>query len=206
MELMRVSGVKGVTLAPEAGDQDLRYLAGKRISNDTILNNVQLLVASGIMDIKLYFLIGLPNEELKHIDAIIDLVKRIRQIFIKVSKGNKRLGQISLNINTMVPKPHTAFERLSMIDPSDAKARIKRIVGGLKGVSNIHINFEGPKWAYLQGLIARGDRSVFDLIVELSRWEESKWQDVLRGWSINPDWYVLRERPKDEVLPWSFYK
>lgn len=205
LELLRLFGVKGITLAPETGSQELRYSIGKIIENDTILNDIYALVSYGIRDIKLYFIIGLPNEDLGHIDATVDLIKRIRQTFIKVSMGNRRLGHISVNINTMIAKPHTHFERLPMLETRQAKARIRRIVKSLKGMSNISIGFEGPKWAYLQGILARGDRDVLDLIIELAKRETNKWQYILKVWPKNPDCYVLRDRPKDEILPWSFY-
>lgn len=204
--LLKLSQVKGVTLAPEAGSQELRYSIGKRIGNDTILSDIHTLVSSGIRDIKLYFIIGLPNEDLSHIDDTIDLIRRIRQTFIKVSRGNKKLGHVSVNINTMVAKPHTPYERLPMLDLSQAKDRIRRIVKGLKGMTNISISFEGPKWAHLQAILARGDRMVLNLIIELAKHETNEWKGILIAWPKNPDYYVLRRRPKDEVLPWSFYR
>jgi radical SAM superfamily enzyme YgiQ (UPF0313 family) len=110
-----------------------------------------------------------------------------------------------VSINTMVPKPHTAYERSEMVNSVDAKARIKKIVKALKKESNIAVSFEGPKWAYLQGLLARGDRSVLDVIIEMAKKEANEWQDVLRQWPRNPDYYALRQRSREETLPWSFY-
>ncbi len=204
-EILRESKVTGVTLAPETGSDELRYAAGKDISNETILADVRSLVSSGIRDIKLYFMVGIPQETESDIDAVIDLVKRIRQSFIQVSRGNKRLGRLSVSINTMVPKPHTPYERSGMIGAADARARIRKIVRALKRESNVEVSFEGPKWAYLQALLARGDRRVLDVIVEMARREPDSWQEVLRQWPRNPDYYALRQRSESEILPWSFY-
>jgi len=205
LELIRTSQIKGITVAPETGSETLRYAAGKNIDNQTILSDIHALVSSGILNVKLYFLIGLPGENLGHIDEMIDLIKRIRQTFIKVSKGNKRLGKLSVSINTMIPKPHTQYERQPMLNPAEAKQRIRRIMKGLQGTSNVTITHEGPKWAYLQTLFARGDRKVLDLIVELAKNEKSDYQEILRKWPHNPDFYTLRPIPDDEILPWSFY-
>jgi radical SAM superfamily enzyme YgiQ (UPF0313 family) len=205
LDALKESKVVGVTLAPETGSETLRTLIGKDIGNETILNDVHALIASGIRDLKLYFMVGLPGEKSSDIDAIIDLVKRIRQSFIHVSKGNRRLGKLSVSINTMVPKPHTVYERSEMLNVSQARSRIKKIVKALKRESNVSVSFEGPKWAYLQALLSRGDRRVLEVIIEMAGRDTSQWQEVLKQWPRNPDYYALRKRSDEEILPWSFY-
>ncbi len=206
IRLIERSGSKGITLAPETGSESLRKDVSKDISNATILNDIEALVSAGIMDIKLYFMIGLPGETLEDVDSIIDLVKRCRQSFIRISRGNKRIGNIQVSVNTFVPKPRTDFERMEMVDIKDAKRRLKRIEDGLRHQSNIRLSYEGPKWAYLQAVIARGDRHLLELIVRLADIQESHWQDALRSWERNPDYYALRKRGEDEILPWEFFK
>lgn len=205
LEYMKGSGVNEVTLAPEVGSDELRFELGKRVSREAILGDVTSLVESGILNIKLYFMVGLPGEDQEDLDAAVDLVKRIRQTFIQVSRGNRRIGRVSVSINTMVPKPHSRYERAAMPPPAEARKRIRRIAKGLSSQSNVAVSFEGPKWAYLQALISRGDRRVLELITGMAAVEASRWQEVLRGWPRNPDYYALRERGPDEVLPWSFY-
>jgi radical SAM superfamily enzyme YgiQ (UPF0313 family) len=204
LQALAESQVKGVTLAPETGSEELRFALGKRISNATILEDVRALVASGIRDIKLYFMVGLPGETLAHLEETVDLIKRIRQIFIHVSKGNRKLGKVSVSINVFVPKPHTPYERQAMVGIDEAKDRIKRIRKGLKGESNIQVSAEGPKWAYLQALISRGDRRLLELIMELAEHDAASWQQLLKQWPRNPDYYALRQRGEEEILPWSF--
>jgi radical SAM superfamily enzyme YgiQ (UPF0313 family) len=205
LEYLKASRVNSVTLAPEVGSDAIRSSLGKTVGNEDILHDVTSLVQSGVRDIKLYFLVGVPSETLEDIDGIIDLTKRIRQVFIQVSRGNRRLGKLSLSVNTMVPKPHSRYQRSAMIEPGEAKARIRRIVKGLGSQSNVTVSFEGPKWAYLQALIARGDRRVLEVLTEMATREQGKWQQVLKNWHLNPDYYALRARDEDEVLPWSFF-
>jgi radical SAM superfamily enzyme YgiQ (UPF0313 family) len=205
LQYLEESRVNSVTLAPEVGSDSLRSALGKGVKNEDILRDVTSLVSRGVRDIKLYFLVGVPGETLGDIDAVIDLTKRIRQVFIQVSKGNRRLGKISLSVNTMVPKPHSRYQRSAMLEAGEAKARIRRIVKGLSSQSNVTVSFEGPKWAYLQSLIARGDRRVLEVLTEMAGREPGQWQGVLKAWPRNPDYYAVREIGEDEVLPWSFY-
>ncbi len=200
------SGVKGVSLAPETGSEHLRFSAGKNIRNETILDDVRSLVEAGIRDLKLYFMVGLPGEELADLDETIDLIKRIRQTFLKTSRGNRKIGTVAVSVNTFVPKPHTPFERQPMVEPGQARSRIKRIETGLKKESNVQVSFEGPKWAYLQALLARGDRRLLGLITELAGHDASSWHRLLKRWPLNPDYYALRERGETELLPWSFLR
>jgi len=205
LEALATSGVKGITLAPETGSDDLRFSIGKRIRNETILEDVRALVDGGIRDIKLYFMVGLPGETSGHIDEMIDLIKRVRQTFILVSRGNRKIGTVGVSINTFVPKPHTPFERQAMVNIGDARARLTRIGKAIKKESNVSVSYEGPKWAYIQSLFARGDRRVLDLILAMAKTDSASWQRLLRDWPRNPDYYALRERPADEILPWTFY-
>lgn len=198
------SGVKGVTLAPETGSETLREALGKRIPDATILEDIRALVASGVRDIKLYFMVGLPGEGPRELDATVDFVKRVRQVFIQVSRGNRRIGTVSVSIGTFVPKPGTPLERSPMITVDDARARIRRIEQGLKRESNVRVTHEGPKWSYLQAVVARGDRRVHDLLVRLAGSDEQGWTAALKRWPVNPDYFALRPRDEDEVLPWSF--
>jgi radical SAM superfamily enzyme YgiQ (UPF0313 family) len=205
MEALASSEVKGITLAPETGSEDLRFSVGKRIKNETILEDVRALVDGGIRDIKLYFMVGLPGENTGHIDEMIDLIKRVRQTFILVSRGNRKIGSVGISINTFVPKPHTPFERQAMADIGDAKTRLAKIGKALRKESNVSVSYEGPKWAYIQSLFARGDRKVLDLVIAMAKTDSRSWQRLLRDWPRNPDYYALRERPENEILPWSFY-
>ncbi len=202
---LKESRVNGVTLAPEVGSDKLRSDLGKAVSNERIMADVTALVAHGTRDIKLYFMVGVPGEDEEDIDAVIDLVKHVRQVFIQVSRGNKRIGRIQLSVNTMVPKPHTLFEREPMLGVEEAKKRIRKIVKGLASQSNVTVSFEGPKWAYLQSLIARGDRNVLEVLSGMASQEPARWQEVLRQWPRNPDYYAARRYGEDEVLPWSFF-
>lgn len=204
VEALALSGVKGVTLAPETGSDSLRSSIGKRVTNRVILDDVRLLVGSGIRDIKLYFMVGLPGETAGDLDETVDLIRRVREVFIHVSRGNRRIGTVNVGLAAFVPKPHTAFERRPMLEPDEASRRIRRIVGGLKRLSNVHVRFEGPKWAYLQSVISRGDRRVFRLLAELATRDPSSWHTVMRLWPLNPDHFALRARGEDEILPWSY--
>ena len=124
--------VKTATIAPEAGSKRMRNIINKKIDEKDILGAVQKLVSAGIMNLKLYFMIGLPFEQDKDILAIVDLTKKIKSVFLAASKKQKKIGTITLSVNPFIPKPFTPFQWTAMTDKTTLKKRIALIRQGLK--------------------------------------------------------------------------
>jgi hypothetical protein len=59
------------------------------------------------------------------------------------------------------------------------------------------------KWAYLQALFGRGDRRVLPFVLEGAA-EDTDWKKVFRKTTLNPDFFVHRDRRRDELFPWDF--
>jgi radical SAM superfamily enzyme YgiQ (UPF0313 family) len=197
------SRVKTATIAPEAGCERLRRVINKGLCEQDVLNAATALVAHGIPNLKLYFMVGLPTETDADAEAIVTLVKHIKHAFLKSSRTRRVIGTLTVSISSFVPKPFTPFQWAAMAPVADLKARIKRIQTGLKRVPNVRVHSDLPRWAYIQALLARGDRRVADL---LSRADAvaGNWAQALKTAPINADFYVLREREPDEILPWDF--
>jgi len=203
IDLLRQSRVKTATIAPDAGSQRMRDVINKGIDEETVLTAAESLVAGGIPNLKLYFMVGLPTEETEDVEAIIGLCKRIKHRFLQSSRARKRIGDITVSISSFVPKPFTPFQWAAMDDIKQLKQKIKRVKQGLKGVPNVRVHADVPRWAYIQALLARGDRRVGD-ILELAHLRQGNWPQTLKASPVNPDYFVLRPRNRDEHLPWDF--
>jgi radical SAM superfamily enzyme YgiQ (UPF0313 family) len=193
----------GFTVAPEAGTDRLREVINKGISETDILNAAEQIVAAGIPNIKLYFMVGLPTETMDDIEAIVTLCKKIKHRFLKSSRAKKRMGEITVSLNSFVPKPFTPFQWVKMDDVHLLKEKIKKVKNGLKRVANLRVHADIPRWAYIQALLSRGDRKVAQLL-SLVNTNQGNWPKTFKSSPINPDFYVLRERSLDELLPWDF--
>ena len=203
VSVLQKSKIKTATIAPDAGSERMRRVIKKGISEDNVLAAVETFVASGIPNLKLYFMIGLPTETWDDVEAIIDLCKKIKHRFLKSSQSMKRIGEITVSLNSFVPKPFTPFQWVAMADVPTLKKKIKRIKEGLKKVANVRIHADVPRWAYIQALLARGDRRVAD-ILSLAHRNHDNWPQTLKITPLNPDFYTLRERDPVELLPWDF--
>jgi len=203
LDALSRSRVKTATIAPEAGSERLRRVINKGIQEEDVLNAATALVAQGIPNLKLYFMVGLPTETNADVDAIVVLVKHIKHAFLKSSRTRGAIGTLTVSVSSFVPKPFTPFQWAAMAPTAELKARIKRIQAGLKRVPNVRVHSDLPRWAYIQALLARGDRRVADLLVRADA-AGGNWAHALKTGPLNPDFYVLREREPEEILPWDF--
>jgi radical SAM family uncharacterized protein len=203
LAVLKKSKTKTATIAPDAGSERMRAVINKGINETDILEAVEQIVAVGILNVKLYFMVGLPTETMDDVEAISVLCKKIKHQFLKSSRAKKRMGEITISLNSFVPKPFTPFQWVMMDDIHLLKEKIKKIKNALKRVANVRVHADIPRWAYIQGLLARGDRRVAQLL-SMANTNRGNWPKTLKSSSINPDFYVLRERSLDELLPWDF--
>jgi len=200
---LRQSGVKTATIAPEAGSERMRRVINKGITEDDILNAVEVLVAGGIPNIKLYFMIGLPTETMEDVQAIVTLCKQIKGRFLQSSRIRRHIGELTLSLNCFVPKAVTPFQWAPMDDIGALNKKIKLIKNGLRRVANVRINTDVPRRAYVQALLSRGDRKVAKILLAAHGYH-GNWPQTFKASSLDADFYVRRQRAADEVFPWDF--
>jgi radical SAM superfamily enzyme YgiQ (UPF0313 family) len=203
LDALRQSGLQTVTLAPEAGSERLRQVINKNLTEEQILASVMAVVSAGIPNLRLYFMIGLPSETEEDMTAIIKLVKKIKHEQLVIGRGQKRLGTITLSVSSFVPKPFTPFQWVPFCDLSVLKQRIKKLKRGLGAVANVKVHADVPRWAYIQALLSRGDRRLAPLLAILGQ-QNSNLSKATREINLNPEFYVYREREREELLPWDF--
>ena len=203
LSILKKSSVKTATIAPEVGSERMRRVINKGITEEDILTAAGVLVDNGIPNLKLYFMIGLPGETEADVDGIIKLVKQIKHRFLTSSRARKRIGTITVSLNSFVPKPSTPFQWAAMDEVKTLKRKTKKIKNELKKVANLRINSDIPRWAYLQAMFSRGDRKVADILLSAHA-NKGNWAQTLKTVPVNPDFYVLRERDLNEKLPWDF--
>jgi len=201
--LLADSGVEMVSLAPEAGSQRLRDVIRKGITEEQIFRAAERLIASGIVNLRLYFMVGLPTEEEEDIDAIVDLTRRIGHRAAKTTKGTRRFRRLTLSVNQFIPKPATPFQWLPLADAALVRKRIQRIKRALGKERSMSVIHDLPKWNYVQALLSLGDRRVGEILLAVHA-NGGNWPQTLKQVNVNADDYVYREKPPDEFLPWDF--
>jgi radical SAM superfamily enzyme YgiQ (UPF0313 family) len=203
LETLRQSRVKTATIAPDAGSERMRKVINKGMDEAAVLSAAETLVAGGIPNLKLYFMVGLPTETAADVDAIVGMCRRIKHRFLQSSRTRGRMGDITVSLNSFVPKPVTPFQWAAMDEVGELKQKIKRVKEGLRRMPNVRLHHDVPKHAYIQALLSRGDRRVATILVGLQQ-NRGNWAKTLKASPVNADFYVLRERDVGEMLPWDF--
>jgi radical SAM family uncharacterized protein len=203
VSLLQKSRVETVSLAPEAGSQRLRDVIRKGITDEDIFHAVRLLIDHGIVNIRLYFMVGLPTETEADIDAIIDIVKKIKHHVMKVSAGRKRFKRITLSINQFIPKPFTPFQWLPLEDINGVRKRMRKIENAIRKEPSVKVIHDLPKWNYIQALLSLGDRRVSGILLATHA-NKGNWPKAFKEVNVNPDFYVYRHKGIGDILPWDF--
>jgi radical SAM superfamily enzyme YgiQ (UPF0313 family) len=164
IDLLHRSKVKTATIAPEAGSERMRRVINKKMTEPDIFLAVEKLVAKDILNLRLYFMIGLPFETDDDVRAIVNLTREIKERFLTVSRKQKRMGTITLSINAFIPKPATPFQWAALTDDATLKRRIGIIGQGLKKTPNVIVNLPSVKTAKISALLSLGDQNTADVI------------------------------------------
>ena len=194
------SGQKTITIAPETGSERLRRVINKGISEEHLQNAATLSAKSGIQHMRLYIMIGLPTETDEDIEAIVGLAERTQAHMAEV--GCK--GRLTLSINPFIPKPFTPFQWMAMDNQKTVEKKLQYIKKALQKNRRIEVLVESPKEAYIQGVLARGDRRLGAVLVACAADRGSKsFKAEMKAAGLDMDEMNYRERSFDEFLPWS---
>ena len=194
------SGQKTITIAPETGSERLRRVINKGISEEHLQNAATLSAKSGIQHMRLYIMIGLPTETDEDIEAIVGLAERTQAHMVEV--GCK--GRLTLSINPFIPKPFTPFQWMAMDNQKTVEKKLQYIKKALQKNRRIEVLVESPKEAYIQGVLARGDRRLGAVIAACAADRGSKsFKSEMKAAGLDMDDMNYRERSFDEFLPWS---
>jgi radical SAM superfamily enzyme YgiQ (UPF0313 family) len=202
VRLLRKSGERSITIAPETGSDRLRRVINKTVTNDEILAATELIFANEIDNLKLYYMIGLPTETEEDLVAIRDLTVQMREIMLKHGRPRGRLGRIVGSVNPLIPKPGTAYQWLPMEDPAVTDAKAKRLRHLLAGLDNVYFNIKSERHSYYQALLSLGDRRVAPTIEAAER-NGGKWRAAVAETGLDANFYIFRDRTHDAVLPWD---
>jgi radical SAM family uncharacterized protein/radical SAM-linked protein len=197
------------TIAPEAGTQRLRDVINKGLTEGQILNTAREIYEGGWNLIKVYFMVGLPTETDEDLEAIVELSKKISSL---APRGRKR-NVLNVSIATFVPKAHTPFQWLTQLGLSESERRINFIKKRLNS-HKVKVKWNKPEASWLEGIFSRGDRRLTRVLVDawkqgarFDSWSEHLnldiWRKTFEKHCLDPNFYLLRQRDRDEILPWS---
>ena len=220
--MSKVQDIKksSLTFAPEAGSQRLRDVINKGLTEEDILHGAKEAFLGGWNRVKLYFMLGLPTETEEDMKGIAHLAEKIAEEYYDTVPKEKRHGKVQIVVSTsfFVPKPFTPFQWAGMYSEQnfiDKAKVVKEEIRAQLNQKSIKYNWHEPDVTILEGFLARGDRKCGKVILKAyengalyDAWSESFhyeiWQQAFEETNTDLDFYTLRERDVDEILPWDF--
>ena len=214
--LDRVKAIRksGLTFAPEAGTQKLRDSINKNINEEEIMSACSRAFAGGYSTVKLYFMLGLPNETDEDIIGIAELAHKILDLYYQTPNRPKGLQpNITVSVACFVPKPFTPFQFYPQNTENELKRKQELLVSSVKS-KKIRVNWHDSETSYLEAVFAKGDRKLsaviekaFRMGARLDSWGEcfdfNKWLNAFMKSGIDPEFYAYRNISYDEVCPWD---
>ncbi len=213
-----VSSVRksGLTLAVESANADMRAAMHKRVTDGDLLDGVRQAYEAGWRTVKLYFMCGFPGERPEDIDGIVHLAREVSEARREFGKGP---AQVNVSVGWLVPKPYTPLQWAAQATADyfhEARQRLQSLLhtGGKRTKGPVRIRTHSVERSVLEAVFARGDRRLADVIeyafkqgARFDGWDEcfkpDLWNRAFDAIGVDTGWYAHRERPLDEVLPWS---
>ncbi|HET6204736.1 MAG TPA: TIGR03960 family B12-binding radical SAM protein [Planctomycetota bacterium] len=200
----------GLTLAPEVASDRLRRIINKNIKNEDLYRGVEEAWREGWQTVKLYFMVGLPEENEGDLAEIVTMAETCADLRRKVGKGP---GRVNAAVSTFVPKPLTPFQWHGQLTIPEVELR-QGLLRSLKRVRAVSLKFHDARQSQLEGILTRADRRVgaaieraYRLGCRLDAWDEcfryAAWTRAFEETGIDVAWYGNRERPRDERFPWD---
>lgn len=200
-----------LTLAPEAGSQRLRDVINKHVTEEGFLETVRQAFQAGWDSLKLYFMLGLPQEDDEDLEALVDLVKKARGVY-RTERGKGRL-RLTVSASVFIPKPHTPFQWEGQINMDEIKRRQEYLAHRLR-MPGVKFNWHDAEVTFIEAALSRGDRRMAPVIeavwergARFDAWTEhfefDRWLEAFNQEGLDPGFYANRERGYEEVLPWD---
>ncbi len=202
LDVLVASRDQQIAVAPETGSDRLRRVINKNLTNDEIVDICGAVFDRGMLNLKLYLMVGLPTETEEDLEEMILLVERIKDRMLAAGRPMGRAGTIIPSLNGFVPKPNTPFQWEAIYAEKELKRRLKWVSKNLARIPNVQVRAMSARIAHEQALFSSGDRRVARVIQAAARLGGDL-QAALRETGIDPAFYTSRARSYTEVLPWE---
>jgi len=204
----------GLTFAPEAGTQRMRDVINKNVTEEEVIHTCTTAFQGGYTAVKLYFMLGLPTETNEDLKGIVDLAQKVVDLYYSLPDKPKGRGvTVSISLAGFVPKPFTPFQFEPQATMQELQEKQKYLLSCVTS-RKINVKYHDSKTSVLEGVFARGDRRLCNVIetawrsgCNLDGWDNhfkfENWMAAFDACGIDPTFYANRTRPYDEIMPWD---
>ena len=145
VDLLARGGYRTMTVASDAPSQRLRNKLAKGIRTRHLRDAAQFAREAGMNRLKMYLVMGLPDEREDDIDELIEFARELSSLM-----------PLALGICPLVPKLHTPLGDAPFVGVREADAVLKRIRRELKGA--VDVRSVSARWAWVEYRLSQGDQ------------------------------------------------
>ena len=217
LDLLAKSNLKSVAIAPDGASERLRRVINKGLLEKDLLLAAEKLIRAGIVHLKLYVMIGLPTETEADLAELIEMLGRMREVILAPAKKQGRMPEMTLSVNSFVPKPWTPFQYLSygglsteqaLTDKSTSaavlalKKKIRYLRRMIKKMPNIRLKVDRPERVLEQAVFSRGDRRLAEVLLDIGTGKYT-FKQAMRAHDLSSWQYAVRPRTVGEMMCWQ---
>lgn len=217
LELLGDSNLKSAAIAPDGASERIRRVINKQLTEAELISAAEKLTQAGLHRIKLYLMIGLPTETEDDLEEFVQLVARMQTAMNRIGRERGWLSELTVSVNSFVPKPWTPFQyhpygASAKLEPEETfpgreavryiKSRMKFLRKRFASVANLQLKFDSPDQAFFQAVLARGDRRLAHLLMNIADSGISLRQ-ALKAEGLSEEFYATRQYDSESGLPWS---
>ncbi len=217
LQLLSDSGLKSVAIAPDGASERLRRIINKQLEETDILAAASRLTEAGLHRLKLYLMIGLPGETDEDLEEFVELVHKIRSVMHKIGRPRGRLSELSISVNCFVPKPWTPFQyhpfgssqKLGAEQTLSGQSALKTLKGRIRflkkqlsPLANLRLKFDNPDQALFQAVLARGDRRLAQVLLNMAD-SGISWKQALKQGNLSETYFATRQYGPTSPMPWT---
>jgi len=202
LSFLRKTGTRSITLALEGASARLRRAMNKNLLEKDFLDAVRHISGLQFNHLKIYLIVGWPGERDSDYGELSGFLEKMR-VAMDLGRGKRKkgIGHVSLSVSCLVPKPWTPFQWAPMAPEERLTRVIARVREEVKPLPGFRVRAGKPFEARLQGLLARGDERLFNLILLAAA--KDSWKKAFSAWDGDPGSYLDRERAENEAFAWE---
>jgi len=140
---LRSAGYRTLTTASDGASQRLRDQMDRKAKTKHLLNASRLVREHGFDRLKLYMIVGLPDERDEDIEELIAFATEL-----------SRIAPLSLGIAPFVSKKRTPLDGLPFAGIREVERRLNHLRRGLKG--RVDLRATSARWAWVEWVLAQG--------------------------------------------------
>ncbi len=168
-ELLRRAGYRTLTVAADASSERLRGDIQKGIRREHLLRCAELAAEHRFRAVKLYAMIGLPDETDEDLEELVVLARDMASIH-----------PVDMAVSPFVPKRRTPLADAPFAGVKVVERRLARLKKELRGVAGFRPT--SARWAWVESELAQGDQATGEAAVRAVRagGKFSAWKRALR--------------------------